>query len=165
MICTENRSSFFFTPWICSPSGVVSVTGAYPVLKSFTLPRICRVIAARARATPMRDRSGPRRPPLSPTRWHPTQLAAKMFCPALAFPADAPGAADAASVLRYARMRQMSMSDVRGAGKAGISVAVTPLRMVPNSLASVLPFAQTCVMSGPRMPRASMPWQSAQRTR
>ena len=63
MICTENRSSFFFTPEIGGPVCGVSVTGSYPWPNPSTPPRIRRTISSRDLADPMRDRSGPRRPP------------------------------------------------------------------------------------------------------
>ena len=72
--------------------------------------------------------------------------------------------AGAESVRRYARPARCRRPGC-AAAKAGISVSGTPRRMVLKRPSSVRPEAQTWVMSGPRTPRASIPWQSAQRER
>ena len=57
----------------------------------------------------------------------------------------------------------MARSSSSGAFVAGISVPGTPRRIVSNTRASVAPFANSTVRSGPCTPLASTPWQSEHR--
>ena len=99
------------------------------------------------------------------TLWQATHSVRNTFAPFSALPRGGSAGAGAASVFRYASICQTSRSDVRGATNAGISELGTPRRMVLNRPSSVRPELQTWVMSGPRTPRPSVPWQSAQRRR
>ena len=99
------------------------------------------------------------------TLWQAAHIVRNTFAPFSALPRGGSAGAGAASVFRYASICHRSRSDVRGAANAGISEPGTPLRMVLNKPSSVRPEFHTWVMSGPRTPRPSRPWQSAQRTR
>src|SRR5206468_1716027 len=64
------------------------------------------------------------------------------------------------------RYRLVSGAEASAArGLDGVSVPGTPSLIGWNRPASVRPEAHSCVMSGARTPRASIPWQSAQRAR
>ena len=107
MICTEKRSSFFLTPLIRRPSSMTTVTGSYLVGVSVDIDtqmgvpslfamyvvglRILFFSATRERLTPMRDKSGPKRPPSAFTRWQLRQAVRKIRSPFSALPLGSSG--------------------------------------------------------------------------
>ena len=68
MIWMEKASSFFLMPRMRRPSRVTSVTASYPGWTDALAVRISFVSAARDRDDPIRERSGPIRPPRPFTR-------------------------------------------------------------------------------------------------
>ena len=165
MICTENRSPFLrhaadrLAVLQRDDDRLVAVEEVF----RRAADRAARSRRARARrrcatgrdraGRPCRSRDGSRRT----ARGTPVRRSARCR-------ATASVAVGAAIVFKYARIFQISSSAVRGPTD-GISVPGTPRRSVRNRPPSVRPDAQTWVRSGPRTPRASMPWQSAQRER
>ena len=77
MIWMLNTSSAFFTPRMRWPSLVTRVTVSNVGAIHSDGLRISRVSAARDRVAPMRERSGPIRPPVPPTRWQVVHCRAK----------------------------------------------------------------------------------------
>ena len=128
MICTENRSSFFFTPWIGWPFGGRDRHRLEAGRKSFDARRGCGGRSRRAtRATPTRERSGPSRPPRAVDAMAAGALRAEHLLAVLGVAAR-----------RIGRRRRGERAQVGQdlpdlvvvacADRAGISVSGTPLR-------------------------------------
>ena len=131
------------------PSLVTSVTvSKFGAIHSDGV-RISRLSADRDRLTPMRDSSGPIRPPTPDTRWQELHCWEKSRWPCSTFPTGASGAATVLRFRRYATICRMSLSAMSSLC-LGMSVPGTPLRMVSNSRSSVAPPPMNATRSGPR---------------